>query len=967
MHPDSLLTGENAAFLDEQYLQWLADPKSVPAAFRDLFASWDVPQNGHGYHPGEVPTWPRRSIFNPPSTQTTTGSVVVDGSIAAKTVMLINAWRVRGHMESDLDPLDRREKVAHPELTLEHYGLGAEHLDVEVGTAPLFGMSPKATLREVVAHLRQTYASSIGAEFMNINEQSEKRWVQEQLETLPNRERLTREEERHILRKMADAENFEQLLHTRFPGTKRFSLEGAETLIPLLDLLIDHAAYRGVREVVLGMAHRGRLNVLANLLEKPVHVIADEFQDSRNETWQGSGDVKYHLGYSADVTTARGDKIHLSLAFNPSHLEAVDPVVEGRVRAKQDRDGDHQRVRGMAVLLHGDAAFAGQGMVAEVLNLSELHGYRTGGTIHIIVNNQIGFTTPPGEGRSTPYCTDIARMLGIPIFHVNGEDPHAVAAVVQIAVEWRQRFHRDVVIDMYCYRKHGHNEGDEPSFTQPLLYDQIRTRSTPREVFVRRLVAQGYMAEEEAAAIVQQSRDELDREMDERPEESPVASAAQRSVDAKAPVDDTDIFLRKGGAPVVKAGVKSTVQTTWDLKGLWQSHLGGSIEEEGDTSFDKARLQDLLVKASTVPDTFNAHPKIQRLLAQRLEMARGERPIDWSVGEQAAFATLVADKYRVRLSGQDCGRGTFSQRHAALADVVTSGELQTLQHLAPDQGRFDVIDSSLSEQGVLGFEYGYSLDWPDGLVLWEAQFGDFANGAQVLIDQFIAAGEQKWTRLSGLVLLLPHGYEGQGPEHSSAKLERFLQLCAEENFQVANCSTPANLFHLLRRQVLRRARKPLVVMTPKSLLRHPECVSTLDELANGSFQRLIDDASADPAKVRRVVLCSGRVYYDLVAERKKLAQEGVALVRCELLHPFPKAAIEAVLARYPSDAEVVWCQEEPKNMGAWPAWMAWWFDHLGPARFPRYVGRQPAAAPATGSHKKHAREQALLVSQALTF
>jgi 2-oxoglutarate dehydrogenase E1 component len=915
--PDSMLSGENAAFLDAKYRAWLDDPNSVDATFRGWFEQWDRPTNGVAREPAPL----GRSIFHGGATG---GPVQVDES-AAKVAQLINTWRVRGHMVAEIDPLNRREKVFHPELGPEYYGLTAADLDREFPTSPMFAMPARAKLRDILSRLRVVYAGSIGAEFMNIQSLEQKLWVAERLEGLPDKEMLDRTEELRVLRKLSDAENFEQTLHRRFPGTKRFSLEGAETLIPLLDLTLEHAGRHGIVETVIGMAHRGRLNVLSNTLEKPFARIVAEFEDTKGST-QGSGDVKYHLGYSADVTTVLGHRMHLSLCFNPSHLEAVDPVVEGRVRAKQDRTGDVDHEHVLPILIHGDAAFAGQGLVAEVLNLSELHGYRTGGTLHVIVNNQIGFTTPPTDSRSTPYATDIARMLAIPIFHVNGEDPRAVAAAVRLAVAWRQTFHRDVVIDMYCYRKHGHNEGDEPSFTQPLMYDAIRTRPTPREAYAKFLITRGYLTDADVARILDES---------------------QRSFDAPT-------------------GAKTSTPLDLAAPKLWADHIGGQIDEETKTGVPKDQLIELLVRANTVPEAFHPHQKIVRLNQQRLEMARSERPMDWSVGEQAAFASLVAQGYRVRLSGQDSGRGTFSQRHAVLTDVITGAEIVPLQSVSEGQAPFHAIDSSLSEAGVLGFEFGYSLDAPDALVIWEAQFGDFVNGAQVIIDQFLAATETKWARLSGLVLMLPHGYEGQGPEHSSARVERFLQLCADDNLQVANCTTPSSLFHLLRRQCLRKVRKPLILLTPKSLLRHPLATSTLDDLAGGRFEPVIDDATVDPAEVRRVVLCSGKVYYELLAARQERQQRDVALVRVELLHPYPRAAIDALVARYPM-AHLVWCQEEPQNMGAWPSYLQWFLDHLGAANLPRYVGRKASASPAAGSHKVHVREQTELVTHALTL
>ena len=924
--PASLLSGENATFLDEQYALWHVDPGAVEPSLRAWFETIGR-QTSDGDRITVRPTIRPRSIFAG-GAASADGLTVDQAAVRrqARAVQLINAYRVRGHSDADVDPLQRREHIDHPELMVQSWGLTEEDLDADIDTAPAYGLPERATLRRLVDHLRAVYCRSIGAEFMNITDLVQRRWVQERLETLPNRVVLGPAEERRVFRKMCDAENLERMLHARFPGTKRFSLEGAETLIPLLDLLIEHAAMRGVREIVLGMAHRGRLNVLVNVLEKPARLVVREFEDVPGAT-QGSGDVKYHLGYSADVRTVRGDIVHLSLTPNPSHLEAVDPVVEGRVRAKQDRDGDDERVRGMALLLHGDAAFSGQGTVMETLNLSELEGYATGGTIHLVVNNQIGFTTPPREQRSTPYATDIARMLAVPIFHVNGEDPAAVAAVTALAVEWRQTFHRDVVVDMYCYRKHGHNEGDEPSFTQPKMYEVIRSRPPPRQVYGQRLTANGTLAEAEVARIYDES-----------------FAAIQKAAD-------------DGSAAPSDHGEASS-----PARAIWARFIGGSIRDEVDTTFPRDRLVLLLRRANTLPAGFTPHAKIQRLLAQRLRMVDGEERLDWALAEQAAFATLLDQSFGVRLSGQDSARGTFSHRHAVVADIKTGAEIFPLA-LLDLPGRFAAIDSSLSELGVLGFEIGYAFDTPDSLVLWEAQFGDFMNGAQIAIDQYLATCEQKWNRACGLVLLLPHGYEGQGPEHSSARPERFLDLCAEDNMSVANCTTPANFHHLLRRQMLRDVRKPLVVLTPKSLLRHPEATSTIDDLAQGRFETVLGDPTVvDPAAVRRVVLCSGKVYYDLKAHRQDTR---ITLVRVEQLHPFPAERIAEEIARSPG-AEVVWCQEEPRNMGAWPTFHDWFPEQLPELRV-RCVSRPAAASPATGSHKQHLAEQDTLVRTALSF
>ncbi|MEO0600825.1 MAG: 2-oxoglutarate dehydrogenase E1 component [Myxococcota bacterium] len=967
MEPDSLLIGENAPFLDQMYTRWLEDPASVEPQWRSYFETLrDGPRNGV---PMGDPAPYRPSIFHGRNGVGTADPVAA--SRQAKVVQLVNAYRVRAHLSANIDPLGRRERRQHEELTLEYYGLSRDDLDAEVDTAPAFGLPARTTLRALIEHLERSYCGSIGAEFMNIMDNPQKQWLQRSLETLPDTSVLSPAAERRVFRKLCDAENFERMLHNRFPGTKRFSLEGGETLIPLLDLVVNYASLEGVEEIVIGMAHRGRLNTLVNILGKPAHVVVREFEGVHGQT-QGSGDVKYHLGYSSDQVTLVDRPMHISLTPNPSHLEVVNPVVEGRVRAKQRRAGDTERRRVLPLLLHGDAAFSGQGSVMEVLNLSELRGYDTGGTVHVVVNNQIGFTTPPAEGRSTEYATDIARMLAVPIFHVNGEVPRDVAAVTRMAIDYRQRFQRDVVIDMLCYRKHGHNEGDEPSFTQPKMYEVIRNKPNPREVYAQHLQRIGTLTAEDCDQIYRESFEEMQRAA----ERASTPVPAERSVvDMKADDPDGALYTEPTNGPTVDAD--PTVHKTATMRTIWSRYLSGELSDEVDTTFDKARMVELLRAANTVPEGFAAHAKIKRLFKQRLAIVDGERPVDWAVGEQAAFATLLDQGIGVRLSGQDSGRGTFSHRHAVITDVKTGAEHFPLAELetrtmSPGargesngvgrRAQFDAIDSSLSELGVLGFEVGYAFDTPDQLVLWEAQFGDFANGAQMIIDQYLSSSEQKWGRYCGLVLLLPHGYEGQGPEHSSARIERFLQLCAEDNMQVANCTTPANFHHLLRRQMLRDVRKPLVVMTPKSLLRHPEATSTLDDLAGGAFQPVIDDAEVT-SKARRVVFCSGKVYYELLAHRREQGIGNVALVRVEELYPFPGDRVAAILARH-KKAEVVWCQEEPKNMGAWPYWLQCWVEVFSDRKPPRYVGRSAAASPATGSHQQHLREQNALIAEA---
>ncbi|RME20573.1 MAG: 2-oxoglutarate dehydrogenase E1 component [Deltaproteobacteria bacterium] len=927
--PWGLLSGDNAAWVDAQYRAWLADPGAVDPAWARLFEQHVPPADPRA---GMAPAPDLRSIFAPGGGQggCDPSAVMEAAERQAKVMLLVNAFRVRGHTEANIDPLGRRDTRPHPELTLEYYGLGPEDLDVPVSGRGIFGVPPVTTLRHIITRMRKAYCGGFGVEFMNIGDPRRKAWLQERFETVQDRRVMSKAQCLKALRQMADAQHFEAMLHRRFPGTKRFSLEGAETLIPLLDDLIEALVPRGIEMIVLGMAHRGRLNVLANIVDKPVPDILAEFEDRPTQRFSGSGDVKYHLGYTHEHTTSSGQQVVLSLTFNPSHLEAVDPVVEGRCRAVQDRRGDTEHARSLPILIHGDAAFAGQGLVAETLNLSGLRGYRTGGTIHVIVNNQIGFTTAPSDARSTDYCTDVARMLQVPIFHVNGEDPDAVATVAAIAAEWRQTFRSDCVIDMYCYRKYGHNEGDEPSFTQPLLYDLIRNRPTPLEVYAE-TIARRYddIDESEIAAVIEDSRQRLEE------------------------------ILNQPAPPVVDS-YQGNAETS--LGRVWSAYRqGATVHDPVDTTVDRERLVELLQKANTLPDGFHAHRKIQRLLAQRREMARGERPVDWAVGEQAAYATLVAEGHPVRLSGQDSGRGTFSHRHAVLTDVKTGEEYVPLCHLDPGQARFQVYDSMLSEAGVLGFEFGYTLDYPETLVLWEAQFGDFANGAQIIIDNFIMATEQKWDRCSGLVMLLPHGYEGQGPEHSSARLERFLQLCAEENIVVANCTTPANFFHLLRRQVLWRLRKPLIHLSPKSLLRHPRCTSTLDELASGRFRRVLEDPDVPPEQASRLIFCSGKVFYDLQDARGE--RRDVSIARLEQLYPFPADRVQELVRRAGAGTEIVWCQEEPRNMGAWPMMDEWMTDALGER--PTYAGRPPAASPATGSPRKHRQEQAALLEAAL--
>ena len=834
-----------------------------------------------------------------------------------------------GHIIARLDPL-KQARPQPSELDPAYYGFTEADYDRVFSTRTTTGPQQQ-TLREIVGWLRNTYCQFIGAQFMHIDDLSVRQWLQDRMEATSNRVHLRRDEQLRILRKLTDAVIFEEFVQKKYLGAKSFSLEGAESLIPLLDMAIEDAGDDGVEEIVLAMAHRGRLNVLVNVIGKDPRQIFREFEDVDANDNIGRGDVKYHLGYSSNRKTATGKEVHLSLCFNPSHLEFVNTVAMGRLRAKQDRNGDTERRRGLVMLIHGDAAFAGEGIVQETLNLSELPPYAVGGTIHLIVNNQIGFTTPPEEGRSSDYCTDVAKMLQIPIFHVNGERPEAVAQVLRLAMDFRNQFQRDIVIDMYCYRRRGHNEGDEPSFTQPLLYQAIEKRKTVQEGYLEHLFELGEVSREEAKQITEERQAHLEREL------------ANARSDSFVPPQDM-------------------------LNKIWVGYRGGPESEapDIDTGVDRERLAFLLEGLARTPEDFNVHPKIERGMVRRREMAAGKAPLDWGAGEALAFASLATQGYPVRMTGQDVERGTFSHRHAVLHDCKNGNSYMPLNHLSSDQALVEIHNSPISEAGVLAFEYGYSLDAPDALVIWEAQFGDFANAAQVVIDQFIASAEDKWRRLSGITLLLPHGFEGQGPEHSSARLERFLLLAAEDNMQVVYPTTPAQFFHCLRRQMIRHWRKPLIVMTPKSLLRHRGCVSKLDDLTSGKFQRILaDEQIPDLSQASRILLCTGKVYFDLHERRETLDRKDIALLRMEQLYPLPAVELEALLANVPDGTEVLWVQEEPENMGAWRFLRI----HLGEklfGRFPfRCVSRPASASPATGSKKAHLWEQKNLVAQAL--
>lgn len=841
---------------------------------------------------------------------------------------MVRGFRNRGHKIAKIDPLDR-PVTEQPELRLEFYDFTPEDLDRPISTRTIGG-SNVSTVRRVYDRMHNTYCRSIGVQFMHIEDLALRNWLQLRMEETENRLELTRAQQLRTLENLTNAVVFEEFIQKKFTGAKRFSLEGAETLIPLLETAIELAGEQQTQEVVLAMAHRGRLNVLANIMGKSPRAIFAEFEDQHPEQHRGRGDVKYHLGYSRDWTTSLGKKIHLSLCFNPSHLEFVNPVALGRVRAKQDRKNDPRREKIMAILIHGDAAFAGEGVVQESLNISQVPAYETGGTLHVIVNNQLGFTTPPEQGRSTQYATDIAKMLQVPIFHVNGEDPEAVAQVVNLAMEFRKEFRRDVVIDLYCYRKFGHNEADEPGFTQPEMYRAIGAREGVRDAYLSHLLKLGGVTREEADAIAEHRRETLQQELD------------------LAHEDDFELPREKANQ-------------------AWSGFHGGDLctAENVDTGVPKDQLSALLEKLTEVPEGFTLHPKLERFMAGRRKMAADKQPLDWGAAEALAFATLSVEGHPVRLSGQDCERGTFSHRHSVLHDYQTDNTYMPLGNLTPNQAPIEIYNSTLSETAVLGFEYGYSLDRPTGLVLWEAQFGDFVNAAQVIIDQFIVSAEDKWGRLSGLVMLLPHGFEGMGPEHSSARLERFLMLAAEDNIQIVNPTTPAQYFHCLRRQIKRQWRKPLIIMTPKSGLRHKKAVSTLDEFTEGSFQPMLADPAVDADKVERVLVCSGKIAYELEERREQTGREDIAILRLEQLYPQADDLWANALAPYRAGTPVVWVQEEPDNMGAWRFLRYNLGYSLVDGRHPFYgITREASASPATGSAGSHRMEQQELIDLA---
>jgi 2-oxoglutarate dehydrogenase E1 component len=971
----SFLYGGNAPYIEDLYARYEKDPQAVDAEWREFFASLqDSPDAVEKLARGpswKRPNWPARESGELVSALTgewsETARVVSDKvkasaqtrgvELSAEQVqqaardsihalMLIRAYRIRGHFHAKLDPLGLEPEKPQEELDPRSYGFTEADYDRPIFLDRVLGLD-FGTLNEIVPILRRTYCQTLGVEFMHISDPAQKAWLQERIEGKDKEITFTREGKRAILNKLIEAEGFEKFCDLKFTGTKRFGLDGAESMIPALEQIIKRGGALGVKEIVLGMAHRGRLNVLAQVMGKPHRIIFHEFKggSATPDEIEGSGDVKYHLGASSD-REFDGNQVHLSLTANPSHLEIVDPVVLGKVRAKQDQHGDspEERISAMPLLIHGDAAFAGQGVVAECFGLSDLKGYRTGGSVHFIVNNQIGFTTYPRYSRSSPYPSDVAKMIEAPIFHVNGDDPEAVVYAAKVLTEFRQKFHKPVVIDMFCYRRYGHNEGDEPSFTQPLMYKKVRAHPTTLEIYSKKLIAEGVVSEAEVEKMRADWRARLDIELE-----------AGQSYKAN--------------------------KADW-LDGRWAGMKPGADVDDprrGNTGVALDKLREIGRKITAVPEGFHVHKTIQRFLDNRRQAIESGQGIDWATGEALAFCTLLLEGHQVRLSGQDTERGTFSQRHSVLFDQENEDRYTPFNHLAEGQSRFEVLNSMLSEEAVLGFDYGYSTAEPNALTLWEAQFGDFANGAQVVFDQFISSGERKWLRLSGLVCLLPHGYEGQGPEHSSARLERFLQMCAEDNMQVANCTTPANYFHILRRQLKREIRKPLILMTPKSLLRHKRAVSRLEELgSNTSFHRLLwDDAQMLPnekiklvpdAKIRRVVLCSGKVYYDLYEEREKRGVDDIYLLRVEQLYPFPTKALITELSRF-KQAEIVWCQEEPRNMGAWffvDVFLQWVLNQIGHKyRTVRYAGRPASAATAAGVMSKHLAQLKQLLEEAL--
>ena len=923
----SCLAGSNAVYLEQLYEDYLQDPSSVDANWKSYFDS--LPRvNGHSV---DTPHSEIRESFRQLSRKKKSPCIssLSSEDKQIRVLQLLNAYRFRGHQRASFDPLGRRELPDVPDMHLEHHGLSNADLDTVFSSGSLAGVD-RLPLKEILDILSRTYCGNVGAEYMHIIDTEEKRWLQEQLENVHGVPEYSVEEKKRLLNRVAAAEGLEKYLHTRYVGQKRFSLEGAESLIPMLDEIILRSGKQGVKEVVLGMAHRGRLNVLVNIMGKVPSELFLEFEGKKKNNGSGSGDVKYHMGFSSNIQTPDG-RVHIALAFNPSHLEIVGPVVEGSARARQDRSGDKDGDRVVPVVIHGDASFAGQGVVMETLNMSQSRGYSTKGTVHIVVNNQIGFTTSnQQDARSTLYCTDVAKMVNAPILHVNGDDPEAVLFVTRIALDYRMKFKKDVVIDMVCYRRHGHSEADEPFATQPMMYKTVKAKPTVLDIYRKRLEMEEVIKDSDVDQYIQQYRDSLD-----------------------------------AGHCVVPE-IISNKKARYPYAGVWYPYLGDDVTTNAETAVSLEFIREASEQLHKLPDGFELHNSVEKIMNNRHKMASGALPVDWGFAETLAYASLISQGHHVRLSGQDCGRGTFFHRHAVLYNQQDGESYIPLRHLPDANGNFLVINSLLSEEAVLAFEYGYATTEPGTLVIWEAQFGDFANNAQVVIDQFISAGEQKWNRLCNLAMFLPHGYEGQGPEHSSARLERYLQLCAEHNIRVCVPTTPAQMFHLIRRQMLATKKKPLIAFTPKSLLRHRNAVNSLEDFSEGKFQRVIPDAESaiDDKKVKRVVMCTGKVYYDLLDKRTKENHIDTVLLRIEQLYPFPKKELVAEFARYENAEEFIWCQEEPKNQGAWYMTQHHIRTVLGDRAYLLYAGRPASAAPAVGSHVLHVKQLQDLLNEA---
>ena len=902
MSQHSIIGNISPELMDEMYRQYLSNPDSVDASWKQFFLGFDFARARFGDETDVVPEKVNKEF---------------------KVINLINGYRTRGHLFTKTNPVRERRKY-QPTLAIENFGLEQSDMETVFSAGQEVGIGP-AKLKDIIAHLDETYCQSVGAEYKYIRNPEIINWLQSRMEGSKNRQAFTIEEKKRILTKLNEAVAFENFLHTKFTGQKRFSLEGAESTIPALDAVIDSGAELGIKEFVIGMAHRGRLNVLANILGKSYEDIFSEFEGKEFDANAFNGDVKYHLGFSTDVETMHKKKVHLSLTPNPSHLETVDPIVEGIVRAKLDETPDFTENSIAPILIHGDAAIAAQGIVYEVIQMSLLKGYSTGGTIHLVINNQVGFTTNYTDARSSTYCTDIGKVTLSPVFHVNGDDVEALIYTIRLAMEYRQTFHQDVFIDILCYRKYGHNEGDEPRFTQPLLYKEIAKHLNPREIYNQKLLSEGIVEANLAKEMEKSFKDLLQSNLD-------------------------------------NSKLREKTKVTTFMEGRWSEYrlsTPADFDQSPVTAVDKKTIVAIAEKITSLPSDKKFFNKIVRLFDDRKQMMKEPSRLDWAMGELLAYATLMNEGYPVRVSGQDVERGTFSHRHAVIRLEDSEEQYVPLNNISDKQAPFYIYNSLLSEYGVLGFEYGYAFASPNSLVIWEAQFGDFGNGAQIIIDQYLSSAEDKWRRMNGLVMLLPHGYEGQGAEHSSARLERFLQLCAEHNMQIANCTTPANFFHLLRRQMHRDFRKPLVVFTPKSLLRHPKCVSEISELTKGGFQEVIDDANATVKATRRVVFCSGKVYYDLLERQETDKESGVAVVRVEQLYPFPQKQLDAVIAKYKNATELVWLQEEPENMGAWSYLLRTWVN----AEL-KLIAREASASPATGSHKQHDKEQHAIIEKA---